>query len=178
VFAKGSLGNTYVGSQGNFCIRGGSAFHFRGYASTEAGKCSAQGGNLLGFFHVSPGTFNFSDDKSYVRYCNQTSGPVFYATARWENNQWSSHGWGKVESGRCENHGMGKYSGSLYVGGFWVDSGNARFWQGPAEFCIHSSDAFNYPFANSMSCNGNGQRRLGFFELNMGPGVHTFNFRP
>jgi uncharacterized membrane protein len=175
-FAKGDL-NTHVGQGGSFCVRRGSRFHFRGQTIGDAGKCSNAGGNLLGFYRASPGTFNFNDNKSYVRYCNRTSGNVFYAKALYDDNTWKSNGWGKIPAGDCETKSFGHYRGDLYVGGFWVDNGTPRWWQGPAEFCVDSVNAFNYSFANSMSCSGQNQRRLGMFKLEVGEGIRTFTFQ-
>lgn len=178
-FAKGSLGNTYVGNGGSFCIgTGGAPFHYGNSTVNNSGRCAAQGGVLLNFLSARPGTFTFSDDKTYVRYCNQTPGPVLHSTATFEDNTWNSRGWGRLDSGHCVVQSKGRYSGDLYIGGFWVDNGEQRWWNGPAEFCVHTANAFDYPFANSMSCDGAGQRRAGFFEMRVGPGVHTFNFRP
>ncbi len=176
-FAKGSFGNTYVGNSGSFCIRpGGQAFRYTNSRVDNANKCSQAGGQMLGFYHANPGTFNFNDDRTYVRYCNKTPGVVFHSTVMYEDNTWTSKGWGRLNAGECKVQSKGRYDGDLYIGGFWVDNGQKRFWQGPAEFCVHSSNAFEYPFANSMTCEGDKQR-LGFYQMHVGRGVHNFNFQ-
>lgn len=176
-FAKGSLGNVYAGSSGAFCSgQGGNAFRHTGRAVNVASNCAADGGTMVGHFLVRPGTFNFTDNSTYVRYCNRTAGIVFHSTVMFEQNRWMSRGWGRLNPSDCVVQNKGVYSGDLYIGGFYALNGQNHFWHGPTEFCVHSTNAFNYPFADSMTCESPNMR-MGFFRVQARPGVNEFNFQ-
>jgi uncharacterized membrane protein len=173
--AKGGTGSTWTGTSAKFCV--GSSLYpykFQNQAVNVPARCSQAGGVLEGFQYVKPGTHNFNDDRTHVQYCNRTDRVVYESTTMYENNTWTSRGWNRMDPHSCRIERMGTYRGDIYVGGFNVMSGQ-NFWQGPTQFCVHSTQPFKYPFADSMTCQGDNMR-MGFYKMTVGRGITTFNF--
>lgn len=175
--AKGHLRN-YIGNKIELCTKPNDAFDFSGETMVREAKCNNAGGEMIGFYQVRPGRFNFQDNRTYTKVCNKTTDKIYFSRAYFSSNRWTSNGWYELDDRKCRTLEMGTYSGDMYFGGFRVTPQGAKAWNGPDDFCVHGSDAFQYDFADSKSCDDPGQERLGMYKLRVSKGIHTFNFNP
>lgn len=116
---------------------------------------------------------NTDANKTSIQVANKSSKNLYFCIAYYtQNNGWQSVGWYNVQSGSSSTVDIGYYSGNVYLYAeynagelSWFDP-NAKY-----SFCIHKSDAFLIPHADTQQVSNSNYKRVKMSEFNVNPGI-------
>lgn len=114
-----------------------------------------------------------------LRLCNRSSRPMIYgAVAYWAGEEfgWTSEGWMRIPSGRCDNFDLGDdYSGAVYVYG---SSDDGTEWNGrDSDFCVKAYESFDIENSDKLQCRSREYSIVGMVRQTIKPGrVNTYSF--
>ncbi len=175
---------SWQGSDAAMCVNKTDRFDING--ADAAGNCAAGNYKMVKTTRINAPanqttthTFYAVDfaafQHSVVKMCNRTHHDNIYTAITFYKNTWTSKGWYKVARDACYEYDLGPYEGDVYLHGNPDTTYGASFGRGWS-FCVHSQNAFEYPYITTMGCGANSNVLKNFSLVKVKRGTNVYDF--